>query len=159
MAHRNRSAPMKGEANVAPLLWFWTAAGIGLAVLAFRSYRLYRRAKTWPTARGLITHSRIVPGTRRTAVLVIRYEYYLPQTFAGCRASFSPSWCLSIGRMRQYLAHYAEGAETDVYYDPNDPKVSCLNPGDITGIRNLTVFAGICLCFLPGYYAVQYLVQ
>lgn len=150
---------MKGEAKIEFLLWFWTVAGIALAVVAFRSYRLYRRAKTWPITRGLVTYSRIVRGTRGTAVLVVRYEYFLPQAFAGSRASFSPSWCLGLGRMRQYLAHYPEGAETDVYYDPSDPKVSCLNPGDITGIRNLTIFAGLCLSFIPGYYAVQFLVQ
>ena len=150
---------MRGEADFEPILWFWTVAGIGLAVLAFRRYGLYRRARNWPATRGLITYSRFTRGERSSVNLAIRYEYFLPRAYHGNRASFSPSWCLGLGRMRQYLAHYPEGKETDVYYDPADPQVSCLNPGDTTGIKNLTILACLCLAFLPGYYVVQFFVQ
>ena len=150
---------MRGEAHIDWVIWFWTVVGIGLAAQAISRYLLYRRAKTWPATRGVVVDARIVPGVRGTTRMVIRYQYFLPEACEGCRASLSPNWCLGLGRMRQYLAHYREGAETDVYYDPSDPKVSCLNPGDFTGIRNLAVFAGLCLSFLPGYYAVLILVQ
>ena len=150
---------MSRDARPEILLGWFTILGALTGIAAYRSLVFYKRAKGWPSTRGLILESKMVPGVRGSERLYITYEYFLPEAHTGSR--ISPAWHLFTtgSRQKACLARFPKGAEVDVYYDPADPKTSCLNPKETSGIKGL--FALSCMLFLPGigYYLMQYLLE
>jgi hypothetical protein len=138
----------------------FAVGSLGCAWAAFRSHCFHKRAKDWPTTRGLITESKIIPAAyRRPAELVINYDYFLPEKFSGFRVT--PEWQLFLTsrKQKEYLERYPNGAEVDVFFDPKDPRISCLNPRETNGINGLVLTS--CVLLLPaiGYFCVDYFLK
>lgn len=120
-------------------LWAFSAlvGGIGYMCWIFSKQRLVARSQTWPAATGTISHSEMgtdtsLTGTSRTAnktyAARIKYRYMV-----GSRVYNGNTICLGgvlntsfKSRAEERLDKYPEGATVAIYYNPANPKVSCL---------------------------------
>jgi hypothetical protein len=128
--------------------------GVGLVAL-YGAARLYVRNKSahkWPTVPGTILHSsfesRRVKGAddKRTVVhradILYTYEvngkvYESEQVQLGGTSETS----IASGHKRR-ADKYVDGAQVKVYYDPTDPGMATLEPGETGGIVNLAIVGG-----------------
>ena len=127
-------------------LWAFSAlvCGIGYMGWIFYKQRLVTRSQTWPIAIGTITHSKIgvdnsQTGPSRTAnrtyAASIEYRYMVgPRVYSGKTICLGGVLNTSFkSRAEERLDKYPEGTTVDVYYNPANPEVSCLERhGEIT---------------------------
>jgi hypothetical protein len=116
-------------------------------------YRLSRRSRTWPTAPGVVTASKVaaVPRTRFTlpyqARVGYRYKvgdrYYVATGVSHDVAGFGTR-----SAAQRVVDRYPEGATVTVYYHPDDPTQAVLEPGgggDAAVLMVAVVLCGVVL--------------
>ncbi len=138
--------------DVAAYIWGvgLTAFGLCMTIFVIVVWRRGLRSLEWPQTTGVVRESRImdmalfepIPPTP-----VVRYEYEV----GGIKYS---SRTVAFGLTRapsEYIKKYRVGFNVPVYYNPDKPKVSVLEPGRANVIVYLTIFglilsiAGIAL--------------
>ncbi len=113
--------------------------GLGLFALAMGTVRAKEAwmAKSWPTAQGRIIQSRVSEARTSTGniriarlCLELDYLYLVGETaYEGHRLNAGWRCFASDERIRQLLEKYPSGKAVRVYYNPDNPKQSMLEPG------------------------------
>jgi len=118
-------------------------AAVGVVFLGAGLKQLWRASRTqrWPTAPGKVIstdelmHLRKVPegeggGSRLLYEAQVHYEYTVGRVLIGStRVRVTPSETSSEARSQATLARYPPGQELRVFYNPEDPTESVLEPG------------------------------
>jgi hypothetical protein len=107
------------------------AAGVVLVVFGVYTRVQSLRSRSWPTAPGVITESRVDSSRNRDGqwshTARIRYRYTVDgKTYNGDTISYAKG--LFDGASVQ-VSRYPQGSAVGVYYDPKDPASAVLDPG------------------------------
>ncbi|MCJ7567077.1 MAG: DUF3592 domain-containing protein [Anaerolineales bacterium] len=95
-------------------------------------------SRNWPTTEGKITHSGVEAqqsmddegDIKTTYGASIQYQYNISgQEIEGARRSFTEVRTNSSRRAEQIMARYPQGSSVTVYYHPDNPNLSILEPG------------------------------
>lgn len=109
------------------------AMGSGVLIYGVRNLLLADASRNWPTVKGKVTVSKM--GTHRgdkstTYSADVAYDYTVNGTrYTGDRVTFGSVSTSSTARARRVLNRYPKGKEVTVYYNPEDPEQSVLEPG------------------------------
>jgi hypothetical protein len=102
-------------------------ASIGLLLLGAWSWRMSRRAASWPSTQGLIVESRVEGPDTEEQRPRVRYRYSVAgKQIEGWRVSYS-AYGTSRRAIDRFIAPYARGSTVTVYYDPDLPTRSVLS--------------------------------
>ena len=122
----------------------YVVIGIGLAAICYALllWRRLRRCGAWPSTDGTIIRSdKIVTchNFQKLEKVIIRYSY-----FAGCRYESETVKVGGFMHLRKrdenaLLFRYPIGAKVQVYYDPYNPQVACLEK---RGVDSVLIIAG-----------------
>ncbi|HEY5706791.1 MAG TPA: DUF3592 domain-containing protein [Terrimicrobiaceae bacterium] len=132
----------------------FVAVGLGFAAFAARGVIQARASSAWPQVSGEITHSEITDSDSSYSPLV-RYKYSVSdRSFAGERI------CFGLDRMfagykfaQRYTQRYPVGSPVAVYYDPDQPSQSVLEPG-ITKRAFIPMAFGLGFAIFGGWFAL-----
>jgi hypothetical protein len=129
--------------------YLYGAFALVLAIAAFyaavSSFRLRRRVRRWPSVRGHVTMRQTIQPTDRGRMSApafrwaadVRYAYSVDGVvYEGDKTTLPWSATGSKKSAEKELERIPD--ETDVLYDPADPKTSCLYP---PGRMSIAVFA------------------
>lgn len=116
-----------------PLIVALVQAVVGLIVSAYgvRSFRRARASVTWPGAEGKITASEVITDGEAARLPKIRYEYLVNgQPFTGDRLKVGHKNFAMTGNLAQTaVERYPAGARVRVFFNPDKPTQSALEPG------------------------------
>jgi hypothetical protein len=114
-------------------------AGMYWAYLAMRRTRALNRSAGWPSTRGRILESGVVKDWwgRSTDFLSVRYEFTANERVVGYTPRLSGGWFWSAKRRADFTDRYHPGQEVEVFYDPSNPQINCLDRTDRGGITTL----------------------
>ena len=97
-----------------------TAYMLWLAWLALASRR-------WPSARGRVTRSAVVPGRRDQAGYSVHYQYEVGgQIYKADRVRFGGAISSNRGVAQDTVSRYPDGGAVTVYYHPRRPSIATL---------------------------------
>ena len=130
---------------------------VGVVLGGFLLWQLIKgmKAKNWPTAQGRVVDSRVSTsysydddGDRSTTYgAEISYRYDIDGSeYSGHRRTFSDFSSSNRRRAEKIVAQYMPGTDVPVYYRPDDPEESVLEPG-------INVVSVLFL-LLPGIFVV-----
>lgn len=115
---------------------------IGISFLALfvigRNFLNGLNSRNWPITEGRVVHSGVQAHqsmdddgeTSTTYGASIQYEYNVSgQEIQGARRSFTEMRTNSVRRAEQILTRYPQGSSVTVYYHPDNPSLSVLEPG------------------------------
>jgi len=132
--------------------------GLGLLSRSFDVYKEWMDAKSWPSAAGHIIASRVVSRMSAEATmppkkygLKVLYEYSVNgETYTADRISFGDNGADSFALANEYIRKYPKDKAVDVLYNPENPRIAVLAPGEVEYdaveplfIGGLLVVAGI----------------
>lgn len=113
---------------IAGLFFFFL--GVYLFIHAVKSFRRYTSSISWPSVMGKVLSGEVVryDATSSRYDFVVSYYYVVNDTkFKGNRAVL---WTVAHKDDAEYLhKKFVEGEDVPVYYQPNDPEISVLEPG------------------------------
>jgi hypothetical protein len=146
---------MSAKAMLAACLGY--GAGIWFFILAVKKRALLERAKRWWSTTGCILESTVYRDAERNANhFRVRYEYHVGQRFEGATPRIAGDWFWNDRQQAAFVARYTAGQQVEVFYDPRDPRQSCLNRTDTSGIDILWLisvggfFLGTVIMLLDG---------
>jgi hypothetical protein len=115
--------------NLYSLILVVTAiGGLGISLWGWRIMQTSRRVAQWPTVTGQIALSEL-NGSDNDLLPDIRYRYQVDGQSYDSRFEF-PSGTHPLPEFnRRYVEKYPRGAEVTVYYNPQQPADSTLEPG------------------------------
>lgn len=117
-------------------------AGVWFTWQALRRTLLFRRAAWWPSARGRILESVEVRDEARHATHYrVRYEFTVGTRLEGRTPRLCGDWFWNNKQQAAFVARYQPGQEVDVYYDPQDPRMNCLDRTDRSGLAAMWIIA------------------
>jgi hypothetical protein len=119
--------------------------GVGFAYKAIVQAGSFRRAAWWPSARGRILESVLYQDAARKGAthFRVRYEFTVDrERLEGQTPRLCGDWFWSNPQQAAFVARYQPGREVDVFYDPLNPKINCLDRTDRSGITAMAVLAG-----------------
>lgn len=126
-----------------------SVATIGAMIATWRAYK----AKSWPSARGVITISRTQETRRRSRIILvpeISYTYVVcGANFTGTTVRFLQPECASEMAIAT-CNKYPVGREVEVLHHPHSPEVSCLEVG-LYSVSWLAIPIGLIVTALGGY--------
>jgi len=115
-------------------LFFFVFGGTGF-ISGLKIFILSEQSKSWPTAKGVVVSSEVdrtyLAGAARFPPAYsakIRFEYAVDgrKYYTSNISSFSVTYNAGYGKA---LQKYPVGKGVDVYYKPDNPKISILEPG------------------------------
>ncbi|OHB21367.1 MAG: hypothetical protein A3J67_03435 [Parcubacteria group bacterium RIFCSPHIGHO2_02_FULL_48_10b] len=111
------------------------------------------KSKNWPSAEGTVTVSRLSTHTGSDSTTYgadIAYDYTVEGVlYTGSKVTFGDYSSSDPSHAREVVNRYSEGKSVIVYYNPDDPKTSVLEPGAnwssfmVAGIGGLFVLVGL----------------
>jgi hypothetical protein len=121
--------------------------GLGITIWGWRSQASSRKARQWPCVEGIIEQSQ--PGSEQSDLLPhIQYTFQVGEK--SYRQTFQfPSGTHPLPEFtRSYLDKYPVGKNVQIYYDPQNPQRSTLEPGTqgdwlVLALGILTVIGGV----------------
>lgn len=114
------------------ILGLFTAVGIGTTFWGLKIILDARKLRAWPGVKGVITCSR--PHSDDDELLPeIRYNYTVGDTPYEQTLEFPRSTTPTRELSLHYVDKFPEGATVDVYYNPDHPEQSILEPGGQPG--------------------------
>jgi hypothetical protein len=126
--------------------------GVG-AFLSGRDLLRGRSSTSWPTTQGEVVYSSIEQhmdsdsdgGTSVTYKAKVVYNYQVGgQALVGDRRRFLETSSNNARRAQEAINRYPVGAQVMVYFDPNNPQVSVLEPGaGVGGLIALVITLGL----------------
>jgi hypothetical protein len=127
--------------------------GLVISVKFGRDLMLGQKSRSWPTTAGTILHSGMEihretdkdGSTSTTYGVTLQYAYSVSgQEFQGTRRTFANVRTGSRRRTESILLRYPQGGSVAVYYNPEDPSSSVLEPG-VTWVNYLLLAFAIIL--------------
>lgn len=135
---------------VQKMLYFVVPPGfiIAGAIMLWYGWREARWAKespSWPTSTGRIEHSRADSRSDADGRIYhfadVRYSYSAgSEPMTGERVAFGMALSQRHYHACATAKKYPVGRTVTVYYNPNDPRISCLEPGDAGSLWYLPLF-------------------
>jgi hypothetical protein len=118
---------------LAPLLGVvFAAIGIPCIFHAYTERETGKKSESWPTVNGQVTQSEIgyTTGNDRTNYPKITYAYSVDgKPYESQRVRFAAIGGRDAGETNSVLNKFPVGSTPAVYYDPEDPAQSVLEPG------------------------------
>lgn len=108
--------------------------------VALRRSRDMARAQQWRSTSGRILESTLQVVDRKKHFRV-RYEFTAIGRVEGETPRVSGDWFWSDRGLRAFVARFAPGQTVEVFFDPHDPRKSCIDRSDRSGITALWVLA------------------
>lgn len=135
------SSHQTGKAVIAMIAGF--GAGAWYSYLATKKSFVFREAACWPSVRGRILESITYkdPSKGNKTHFRVRYEYVVGERLEGDTPRLCGDWFWNNKQQAAFVARYSPGKEVEVYYDGRDPKRSCLDRTDRSGITAMWVIA------------------
>jgi hypothetical protein len=131
---------MTAKAFLAMLVGY--GAGIWFCALALKKRAALARAKGWLSARGRILESALYKDPNRNAThFRIRYEFHIGEKIEGSTPRIAGDWFWNNKQQAAFVSRYVPGQEVEVFYDPRDPKLNCLDRTDRSGIAVMWIIA------------------
>lgn len=116
--------------------------GLGFGWAAVRKHLLLARARHWPSVRGRILVSEVYRDEARGAQhFRIRYQYRMGDLAEGSTPRLSGDWFWSDRAQAAFVARFLPGSEVEVFYDPSDPRRTCIDRTDRSGVGAMAVLA------------------
>ncbi|HLJ90231.1 MAG TPA: DUF3592 domain-containing protein [Candidatus Angelobacter sp.] len=145
----------RGKCVVGLLMAF---IGMGVACVGISIYLKDQRAQSWPTTTGQIVYSAVFQGQdsdgNTTYTPQIQYSYQVnDHQYIGAVWRFGAD---NVSRMaaNQAVATYQPGKSVTVFFNPEDPKETVLEPGMMqTGLP--IIFVSLCVAGIVGLYAYR----
>lgn len=124
------------------------AFGAGCAVVAWRQSAMLARARKWPSARGTILESVLVADEKTKAVRCrVRYEFTVGSRVESDTPRIAGNSFSNAAARAAFVARFTPGQTVDVFYDPADPKVNCLDRDDKSGTWILWSLSAAAISF------------
>jgi len=130
----------------------FTLLGCILLGVGVHNIRGAEESKSWPTVEGEITTAEVLdkrkPGERHSTYKArIEYQYSVEGVaHSGDRVSFAGDVSSSNrGAASELTARYREGSKVAIYYDPEDPSDSVLEPGMTAMVYLFPAIGGLFL--------------
>lgn len=121
---------------------FGFGAGLWFGFAALQKSVVMSRAKYWPSVKGTILESAIIPDLRRRRThFKVRYEFILGERIESVTPRIAGDWFWNNQLQEAFVARYAPGQVVEVFYDPRNPKINCLDRKDRSGIFALGILA------------------
>jgi hypothetical protein len=114
--------------------------GLWYSWVALRRSRDMARAQRWPSTSGTIVESAIHVVDKKKHFRV-RYEFTAIEKMEGATPRISGDWFFSGRAQREFVARWVPGQAVEVFFDPADPRKSCIDRTDRSGITALWVLA------------------
>jgi len=142
---QHRSGTSSGNAPPA-MAWFlkrifppvFAAVGVGMLVIGVIGLRQAAASRDWPTTQGVIVSSAVERvrrndpdrGFTTTFHARISFNYSVGgEPYTGDRVGFGDYGSNTNHHARSVVRQYPVGSQVTVYYDPNRPQSSLLEPG------------------------------
>ena len=137
---------MKPKTSFAVIFGF----GVGAYSIykAVRQSRALDRSARWPSVRGKILESAVKRhwwGWRRYTTFCVRYEFTVQERIEGYTPRLCGDWFWSDDQEAEFVGRYYPGQDVEVFYDPADPRMNCLDRTDRSGIKILWLVGAGCL--------------
>jgi hypothetical protein len=121
-------------------IFFGFGAGAWFGYLALKKFLLMGRAKYWPSVHGLIIDSAIVVDyEQKKTHFKVRYEFVIGERIESQTPRIAGDWFFSNKKQEAFVARYSAGQLVEVFYDPRNPKINCLDREDQSGIIALGI--------------------
>jgi hypothetical protein len=123
---------------------FLFACGVALLYYSASRWWYSSLSKKWSSTQGYISESRMGGCNRKgTCWPVITYRYnVLGQSYEGNNILAFSNDGYPKAQANEKLLKYKAGTNANVFYDPSDPRSSCLEPGQITRLVFVTLALG-----------------
>jgi hypothetical protein len=136
--------------------------GGGFLFLGMRSLSAARASRLWPSTPGKVTSSQLMIGGSRSSrwyKAQVAYTFAVNgQSYTGEKVFFGDSRFRSRGKPESVVDRYREGAEVEVFYDPQQPQQAVLERR--TGGGNTTyLILGSMFMILAAFVAVAGLIH
>ncbi len=136
------------KSNAVILVCVLIVFGLILGGFGLFRYNVGKKSADWPSVSGKVTCSRAQStrvDKRMRYTPVVKYAYAVHgRSYAGGRISASDMHQKTIIRAKDILRKYPVGGQVPVYYDPDDPGVSLLEPGLPKNVFVLLFCAAAC---------------
>ena len=121
---------------------FGYGAGVWFTVEALRKRAAFNRAQSWPNTPGRILESALVKDSSgKYTDLRVRYEFHPGQRIEGATPRITGVWFWNNKEQAEFVARYTVGQEVEVYYDPGNPALNCLDRTDRSSIAVMWILA------------------
>ena len=131
-------------------IYFYLFASISIFVYALVVFAMAWNSSDWPAASGEVLSSRII-SSGKSGKPEVEYTYAVNgRKYDGSHILIGPGPMgggIGIASPREYIDKYPKGAQIEVYYDPEDPKRSVLEPG-VNRVITLILLTGIFFLIL-----------
>jgi len=137
------------------------AIGLGVLIFAYKSYSLGKESLEWPSVEGDVVYSEIEKRTRTrskggsstTFSANIIYEYTVEgETYTGDKLRFLLWNSSDRSESRSTVDKYPVGKVVPVYYKPDSPDTSVLEPGTATTFHLLLSFGFGAVFMVAGLF-------
>lgn len=127
----------------------------GMAVLdGWRRYKSGKASQTWPSTDGVILASELKTDIGKSDDMEPKYKAAITYRYAvedyeytGERVSFAGQTFLEKGKADNLVKRYNKGKRVKVYYDPETPHVSVLEPGTVSGPPFVSIILMLIILF------------
>lgn len=127
-----------GKWFVRAFLGIFLAVGLGLVITGISNIKSARESMTWPATKGVILKSEVKTSRSDDSTTYgadISYEYQVnKQTYTGNKVTFGDVSTSKRSRAEKIVDRFPVEKTVDVFYNPEDPKSSVLEPGLNGGI-------------------------
>ena len=139
MPSLNELGPVQRLIMVRIFPWFIVLVGVGAIYLGFISVQKAMQSTDWPSVKGKVVESGIrtekgpsssKTGSRDSYHANVIYEYdVIGKVYTGRKVGFGEYGREDEVHATKISEKYPEGEAVDVYYDPDQPSDSVLEPG------------------------------
>ena len=127
-----------GKWFVRAFLGIFLAVGLGLTITGISNIKSAKESETWPTVNGVIFKSKVKSSTSDGSTTYgadISYDYQVNgQAYKGDKVTFGDVSTSSSSRAEKIVDRYPVGKIIGVFYNPNKPETSVLEPGLSGGV-------------------------
>lgn len=97
----------------------------------------------WPSVMGTVTQTKVSRVDGTTAAPKVTYEYFVNNVKYTNDTYFCGAWFTFTNTAERMVAKYRKGASVRVFYSPNDPNATCLQPGTFSVGSYMMVLGGV----------------
>lgn len=115
---------------------FFMILGAGVLSWGYHMYHKTEEAKAWPTTTGRVITSEVKSqGSTRMYKPAVQYGYTVGgKNYLSSHVSFAEYSSSHPSRAQSIISKYPVGATILVHYQPQNPDLAVLDPGDMGGI-------------------------